>query len=45
MKKVQHKNLVQVYGVCTKGEPVYIVTELMKNGSLGLYLQKGKDIT
>ena len=33
MKKLQHEHIIQLYGVCTEGEPVYIVTELMKNGS------------
>ena len=42
MKKLQHKNLVQLYGVCTATEPIYIVTELMKHGSLLDYLQKGE---
>ena len=42
MKKLQHEKLIQLYAVCTKGEPVYIVTELMKNGSLLDYLQKGE---
>ena len=42
MKKLQHEQLIQLYAVCTKGEPVYIVTELMKHGSLLDYLQKGE---
>ena len=42
MKKLQHEKLIQLYAVCTKGEPIYIVTELMKNGSLLDYLQKGE---
>jgi fyn-related kinase len=41
MKRFHHKNLVQLYGVCSVGEPVIIVTELMVNGSLLLYLTKG----
>ena len=41
MKKLQHEKLIQLYAVCTKEEPIYIVTELMKNGSLLDYLQKG----
>ena len=43
MKQVQHKKLIQLYAVCTKGEPIYSVTELMKNGSLLDYLQKGEE--
>ena len=42
MKKIQHEKLIQLYGVCTKGEPIYIVMELMKNGNLLDYLQKGE---
>eukprot|EP00050_Salpingoeca_kvevrii_P021430 m.110450 g.110450 ORF g.110450 m.110450 type:complete len:499 (+) comp9340_c0_seq3:265-1761(+) len=34
MKKLRHPKLVQLYAVCTDKEPIYIVTELMKNGSL-----------
>lgn len=40
MKKLNHNKLVQLYAVCTKEEPIYIVTELMKNGCLLDYLQK-----
>ena len=39
MKKLWHKNLIQLYAVSTVEEPVYIITELMKNGSLLKYLQ------
>ena len=42
VKKLRHEKLIQLYGVCTVGESVYIVTELMKNGSLLDYLQKGE---
>ena len=31
--------LIQLYAVCTQEEPIYIITELMKNGSLLEYLQ------
>ena len=31
--------MVQLYGVCTKEEPIYIITELMKHGSLLTYLR------
>ena len=41
MKKLHHKHIIQLYGVCTEGKPMYIVTELMKNGSLSDHLQKG----
>ncbi|CAF1179921.1 unnamed protein product [Rotaria sordida] len=36
MKKLRHDKLVQLYAVCTEppDQPIYIVTELMCNGSL-----------
>ena len=42
MKKLQHNKLIKLYGVCTREEPFYIVTELMKHGSLLEYLTKGE---
>ncbi|XP_075981573.1 tyrosine-protein kinase Src42A isoform X1 [Anticarsia gemmatalis] len=43
MKKLRHLKLIQLYAVCTLEEPIYIITELMKNGSLLDYLQgKGR---
>lgn len=39
MKKLRHPKLIQLYAVCTQDEPIYIVTELMKHGSLLEYLQ------
>ncbi|CAF4515427.1 unnamed protein product, partial [Didymodactylos carnosus] len=39
MKKLRHPNLIQLFAVCTIKEPIYILTELMKNGSLLDYLQ------
>lgn len=46
MKKMKNENLVQLYAVCTKEEPVYIITELMSKGALINYLQtsEGKDL-
>ena len=41
MKKIHHPNLLQLYAVCTLVEPIYIVTELMKHGSLLEYLRNG----
>ena len=41
MKSCQHDKLVKLYAVCTKEEPIYIVTELMSNGSLLDYLRNG----
>ena len=43
MKTLRHQKLIQLYAVCTDTEPIYIVTELMKHGSLLDYLQlKGR---
>ena len=43
MKKLRHPKLIQLYAVCTDDEPIYIVTELMKHGSLLDYLHdKGR---
>ena len=42
MKKLGHEHIIQLYAVCTEGEPMYIVTEFMKNGILLDYLQKGE---
>lgn len=47
MKKMRHENLVQLFAVCTKEEPVFIITELMSKGALINYLQtnEGKSLT
>ena len=39
-RKLQHPNLVQLYGVCSKHRPIYIVTEYMRHGSLLNYLRR-----
>lgn len=39
MKKLRHPKLIQLYAVCTVEEPIFIITELMKNGSLLEFLQ------
>ena len=39
MKRLRHPKLIQLYAVCTREEPIYIVTELMKHGSLLEYLK------
>nr|KAG5711811.1 hypothetical protein BaRGS_023575 [Batillaria attramentaria] len=40
MHQLQHKKLVHLLAVCSKDEPIWIVTELMANGSLLDYLRK-----
>ncbi|KAM9354229.1 tyrosine-protein kinase FRK-like [Pholidichthys leucotaenia] len=42
MKRLRHPKLIQLYAVCTLEEPIYIITEMMSNGSLLEYLQKDK---
>lgn len=39
MKRLRHPKLVQLYAVCSRSDPIYIVTELMCNGALKSYLQ------
>ena len=39
IKQIRHPRVVQVYGACTQEEPIYIITELMKHGSLLKYLR------
>ncbi|XP_047141451.1 cytoplasmic tyrosine-protein kinase BMX isoform X2 [Hydra vulgaris] len=43
MQRFQHRNLITLYGVCTT-HPLYIVVELMKNGSLLDYLRNNKQL-
>ncbi|XP_072270496.1 tyrosine-protein kinase Srms-like [Pyxicephalus adspersus] len=47
LKTLCHRNLISLLAVCSIGEPVYIVTELMTNGSLQDYLKgtEGKKLT
>lgn len=42
MKNLNHPNLVKLYAVCTADEPIYIVTELLSQGSLLSYLREGE---
>ena len=39
LKQLSHPKIIQLYAVCTKEEPIYIITELMKHGSLLDYLR------
>jgi len=39
LKKMNHPKLVQLLAVSTKEDPIYIVTELLENGSLKSYLE------
>ncbi|KAL5015656.1 hypothetical protein ScPMuIL_005245 [Solemya velum] len=40
MHRLRHSKLVQLLAVCTTAEPIWIITELMVNGSLLDYLRK-----
>ncbi|XP_069469135.1 tyrosine-protein kinase BTK isoform X2 [Ambystoma mexicanum] len=42
MMNLSHENLVQLYGVCTKERPIFIITEYMSNGCLLNYLQESR---
>ena len=42
MKKIQHKNLVKLIGVCTRESPIYIITEFMPLGNLLEYLRRAE---
>lgn len=46
MKDLQHPRLIRLFAVCTTEEPIFIVTELMKNGSLLDYLRtRNRELT
>lgn len=47
MHTLRHRKLVQLMGVCTNSEPIWIITEMMEHGALLDYLRKdeGKTIT
>ncbi|KAK9685342.1 Protein tyrosine and serine/threonine kinase [Popillia japonica] len=45
MKKFRHNRLVALYGVCSKEEPIYIVQEYMRLGSLLDVLRKDQGKT
>ncbi|NXU52847.1 BMX kinase, partial [Turnix velox] len=45
MMKLNHPKLVQLYGICSKSYPIYVVTEYMPNGCLLGYLRThGKEL-
>ena len=45
MHHLRHTKLVQLMAVCTKTEPIWIITELMVNGALLDYLRKDEGKT
>lgn len=44
MKNFNHPNLVQLYGVCTRSRPMWIVVELMAQGCLLDFLRNNADL-
>ncbi|KAL2763461.1 tyrosine-protein kinase Srms, partial [Daubentonia madagascariensis] len=38
LKSLRHERLIRLHAVCSTGEPVYIVTELMRKGNLQAFL-------
>nr|XP_016848966.1 PREDICTED: tyrosine-protein kinase Srms isoform X1 [Anolis carolinensis] len=47
LKSLKHTRLIKLLAICSMGEPVYIVTELMRKGNLHSYLNSvaGKELT
>ena len=41
IRRLHHENVVQLYGVSTVQEPMYVVFECFENGSLRHYLREG----
>ena len=39
LKRLSHPNVIQLCAICTEEWPIYIITELMKHGSLLKYLR------
>ena len=44
MIRLRHPRLIQLYGVCTKAEPIYIVTELMPRYLLDYLRSEGRKL-
>ncbi|XP_025910458.1 tyrosine-protein kinase BTK [Nothoprocta perdicaria] len=42
MMNLSHEKLVQLYGVCTKQRPIFIITEYMANGCLLSFLREAR---
>ncbi|XP_028591281.2 protein-tyrosine kinase 6 isoform X1 [Podarcis muralis] len=39
MKKLRHKHILSLYAISTRGDPVYIITEIMSKGNLLEFLR------
>ncbi|XP_048830985.1 tyrosine-protein kinase SRK2 [Brienomyrus brachyistius] len=44
MKQLHHERLLKLYAVCTRDEPVCLITEFMKNGTLHQYLREHNEM-
>ncbi|XP_063153000.1 protein-tyrosine kinase 6 [Candoia aspera] len=42
LKLLKHKNILSLYAICSVGDPVYIITEIMSKGNLLAFL-RGSD--
>ncbi|MBN3277383.1 SRMS kinase, partial [Polyodon spathula] len=42
LKSLHHPKLIELYAICTRGQPVYIVTELVSKGNLLVYLNSAE---
>ena len=42
LHRLRHRHLVLLLGVCTVGEPIYIIMELLSNGALNDYLRSDR---
>ena len=42
MMDFDHPNIVRLLGICTRDEPLYLITELMKHGDLKAYIRKAR---
>ncbi|WKY09666.1 hypothetical protein Q1695_002207 [Nippostrongylus brasiliensis] len=45
MRRLDHPNIVRMYGVATQEEPIMIILELAANGSLKGYYKKNENVT
>ncbi|XP_065836900.1 insulin-like growth factor 1 receptor [Oscarella lobularis] len=42
MMDFDHPNIVRLLGICTRDEPLYLITELMKHGDLKAFIRKAR---
>ncbi|KAH3805974.1 hypothetical protein DPMN_134284 [Dreissena polymorpha] len=45
MHHLRHQKILQLIAVCTKSEPIWIITELVVNGALLHYLREDEGRT